>query len=170
MNKIFLAQLVGIFAILFWVISIQKKEQYKILFLQAFANLCYTIQYTLLGVFSASSMNFLSFIKSYVFYKKRKAKKDISSTWLILFILLLIILGLLTYDNYFSLIPIIITLFYTISSWMKDSKWIRIVFLVAAFIWIYYNYVVGAYVCIVGNIFEIISGIVSLIRFSENKK
>ena len=162
----YIIQLIGIIAVFLWVISVHYKEQYKILFLQALANLVYTIQYALLGVFSAASMNFLSLIRCYIFYRKRKQKEDISKLWLIVFILLGIILGILTYDNYLSLIPIIITLFYIISSWMKNSTWIRIVFLIAAFIWVYYNYTVGAYVCIIGNILEIISGISSIIRFS----
>ena len=90
--------------------------------------------------------------------------------YIIIFVIIVIVLGILTYDGYLSLIPIIITLFYTISSWMKDAKWIRIVFLIAAFIWIYYNYVVGAYICIIGNVFEIISGTLALIRFSNVKE
>ena len=162
----YVIQLIGIVAVFLWVISVNYKEQYKILFLQALANLFYTIQYALLGVFSAASMNFSSFFRCYIFYRKRKQKENISKLWLIVFVLLVIILGLFTYDNYLSLIPIIITLFYTISSWMKNSTWIRIVFLIAAFIWVYYNYTVGAYVCIFGNVLEIVSGISSIIRFS----
>ncbi len=161
----FLAQIIGAFAILFWVVSVHGKKQYKILFLQALANLLYTFQYILLGVFPAASMNICSCFRSYIFYRKRKEDKDISNVWLLFFIFLIILVGGITYNGYLSLIPIIITLFYTVSSWMKESTWIRIVFLVAAFVWIYYNYKVGAYITIVGNIFEVVSGILALIKF-----
>ena len=170
MNIFIVSQIVGAVAILFWVVSIQNKEQHKILFLQAMANLTYTIQYSMLGAFEAAYMNFLSTIRCYIFYIKRKNNKDISNLWLIFFCILIIILGVLTYKDLFTLIPIIITLFYTVSSWMKNSIWIRIVFLIAGCIWIYYNYKVGAYICIIGNVFEIISGITSLIRFSGKDK
>ncbi len=170
MDKYVIAQFIGLIAILFWVISIHRKEQYKILFLQVLANLSYTIQYFILGVFSASSMNLSSTIRCYVFYRKRKKQEEISKFWLIIFIFLILLLGILTYKDYLSLIPITITLFYTISSWMEDSKWIRIVFLLAAFVWIFYNYIVGAYISIFGNIFEIISGITALIRFSKKRE
>lgn len=163
------AQFFGIAAIMFWAYSIQKKEQYKILFLQALANIAYTIQYVLLGVYSAASMNFMSFIRSGLFCIKRKKNKEISKVWLIFFCILVVIFGVLTYENYLSLIPLVITLFYTISSWMENSNWLRIVFLIAAFVWVYYNYTVGAYVCILGNVIEIISAITSLIRFSKSK-
>ena len=164
-----LAQIIGILAISFWAISIQEKEQYKILFLQAISNLMYTIQYFLLGVFTASSMNFISFGRCFLFYRKKKYEKSISKSLFIGFILLLVVFGFITYDGYLSLIPIIITIFYTITSYMESSNFIRVIFLLAAFIWIYYNYSVGAYICIVGNVLEIISGVVSLIRFSNIK-
>ena len=163
----FLAQLVGVIAIILWGFSIQKKEQYKILFLQFLSNIAYVIQYLLLGVLETASMNFISAIRTYLFYKKRKNNKEISTNYLIFFIILIMFLGILTYKNYLSLIPIFITIFYSVSNWLKDAKWIRIVILISAFIWIYYNYVVGAYICIIGNIFEIISGVTSLIRFSK---
>ncbi len=166
-NLYWLAQIIGVVAISFWVCSVQKKEQYKILWMQSVANLAYTFQYMLLGVFSAASMNFSSCIRYYLFYRKRKEKKEISKIWLLFFIVIIIVLGAFTYQNVLSLIPIIITLFYTISSWIKNTKWMRIVFLVAAFVWIYYNYSVGAYVSMLGNVFEILSGVFSLIRFSN---
>lgn len=99
-----------------------------------------------------------------------KNKKDISKLWLIVFLVLLVLFGFLSYDGYLSLIPLIITIGYTITSYMKNSKWLRIFFLASAFIWIYYNFMVGAYVFIIGNILEIISGIVALIRFDKKNK
>ncbi len=165
-----LAQIIGLIAISLWTLSIQNKRQYKILFLQAVANLMYAIEYFLLGAISAASMNFISCIRCFLFSLKRKNNEDIPQFWLIFFLFSLLLLGILSFKDYLSLIPIVITIFYTIASYMKNSNWIRIVLLVAAFIWIYYNYVVGAYVGIIGNLLEIISGIVSLIRFRNIKK
>lgn len=165
-----LAQIAGVFAIFFWVTSIQKKEQYKILFSQILANIMYIIQYVILGTYIAAAMNFTSAVRCFVFYEKRKQNKDISIIWLFMFLILIILFAIFTYDNYLSLIPVILTLLYTISSWMKDSKWIRIVFLIAGIIWIYYNYSVGAYVSIVGNILEIVSAIVAIIKFKNIKE
>ena len=78
----------------------------------------------------------------------------------------MIILSLV--NGIFNLIPIIITLAYTYSVWQDNLTVTRLVFLIAAFIWIYYNIKVGAYVSIVGNMFEIISGITALIRFKRS--
>ena len=160
-------QIIGCFAVAFWVFSIQNKKQSHILFFQLLANVLYFIQYSFLNVFAAASMNMLSSFRSFVFYYKRKNDKDISKMWLIIFIILTLVLGIIFYQNYLSLIPIIATLLYTVSTWMKDSKWIRLAFIIAALAWIYYNYIVGAYISIVGNVFEIISGITALIKFKK---
>ena len=170
MIKNIIVGLFGVLAIFFWIISIQEKRQYKIIYLQMFANLFYTIEYLILGVLSAASMNFVSTIRCYLFYRKKKERRKVPEVWLIGFISLLIILGIITYNGYLSLIPIIITIFYTISSYLKKAKWIRIVVLIAAFIWIYYNYMAGAYVVIIGNILEILSGTISLIRYRKESE
>ncbi len=170
MIKNIIVGLFGVLAIFFWIISIQEKRQYKIIYLQMFANLFYTIEYLVLGVLSAASMNFVSTIRCYLFYRKKKERRKVPEVWLIGFISLLVILGIITYNGYLSLIPIIITIFYTISSYLKKAKWIRIVVLIAAFIWIYYNYVVGAYVVIIGNILEILSSSISLIRYRKESE
>ena len=111
------AQLFGFFAVVIWVFSIQRKDKKKILFTQMFATLLYTIQYLLLSVFSAASMNFTSCLRSFVFYKYEEKNKEISKSILFVFVFLVIGLGIISWDNYLSLIPIIITLFYTVSTW-----------------------------------------------------
>ena len=88
---------------------------------------------------------------------------------LLFFILSIVILGVLTVRNYLSLIPIIITFSYSIAIWQKNMNINRIVYVGAAVLWTYYNYNVGAYVPFAGNIFEIISGTIALIRFKNNK-
>lgn len=165
MNKIIFAQLIGIIAIYLWVISIQKKESFKILLYQAFANLFYTWQYSLLNVYSAAAMNFSSFLRCLLFASKKKKKQNISYWWLAIFLLIILFLGIITYNSFLNLIPLIITIFYTISSWLKDSKWLRVTFLLAAFVWIYYNYQVEAYICVIGNVFEIISALYTLKKY-----
>lgn len=158
----YLAQIIGVFAIALWVISIQNKKREKILLFQFWANGLYMVEYALLGAISASSMNLVSTLRCLVFYKGEKEKSFVG---LMLFCIIVIILGIFTYDGILSIIPVVITLFYTISSWFKNPFWNRITVLVAAIIWIYYNFSVGAYITVVGNVFEIISGIISLVRY-----
>ena len=159
----FFAQIIGGIAVAFWVVSIQNKDRKNILFFQTIANFLYLVEYFMLGAFSAGLMNLVSLIRCFVF--SRKGDEDITFKYIAFFSTLVVFFGMFSFKGLISLIPIIITLFYTVSSW--SAKWNRITVLIAAFIWIYYNLSVKAYISILGNVFEIISGIFAIIKFRK---
>lgn len=165
-----LAQVLALFAILFWVISILLKNKKNILLMQVIANGIYGIEYLLLGAFSAASMNFLSFLRLLVYYFYTLLNIKISKWILFVFIALVLLFGIITYDGLISLLPIIITVLYTYAFWQNNLNVARIIYIVAAIIWIYYNYEVGAYVGIIGNALEITTGLISLIKYRGGKK
>lgn len=167
---VILAQVLASFAILFWVISILLKNKKNILLMQVIANGIYGIEYLLLGAFSAASMNFLSFLRLLVYYFYASLNMKMSKWILLVFIALVLLFGIITYDGLISLLPIIITVLYTYAFWQNNLNVARIIYIVAAIIWIYYNYEVGAYVGIIGNILEIITGLISLIKYRGGKK
>jgi len=160
-----LAQILGVLAIICWVISIQNNNKKNILICQLLANFLYFIQYFLLNAFTASFMNLVSTIRCFVFYDDELKKNKTSKYSLVFFILIIILIGIFTFDRILSLIPILITLAYTYTSFQDNLSLTRYIFIIAAFIWIYYNFQVGAYVSICGNVLEIISGVISIIRF-----
>lgn len=163
-----LAQIISILAIFCWVISIQNKKKENIIVCQSSANALYAIQYFLLNVNSAALMNIISAIRSFVFYDNEKNKRKNSSYILAFFFIAIFIIGLLTFDGVISLIPIVITLAYTYSIWQNNLNITRYIFLISAFIWIFYNIQVGAYITVLGNLLEITSGIISIIRFRRS--
>ena len=167
---VILAQILALFAILFWVISILLKNKKNILLMQVIANGIYGIEYLLLGAFSAASMNFLSFLRLLVYYFYALLNIKMPKWILFVFIALVLLFGIITYDGLISLLPIIITVLYTYVFWQNNLNVARIIYIVAAIIWIYYNYEVGAYVGIIGNILEIITGLISLIKYRGGKK
>ena len=167
---VILAQVLALFAILFWVISILLKNKKNILLMQVIANGIYGIEYLLLGAFSAASMNFLSFLRLLVYYFYALLNIKMPKWILFVFIALVLLFGIITYDGLISLLPIIITVLYTYVFWQNNLNVARIIYIVAAIIWIYYNYEVGAYVGIIGNALEIITGLISLIKYRGGKK
>ncbi len=167
---VILAQVLALFAILFWVISILLKNKKNILLMQVIANGIYGIEYLLLGAFSAASMNFLSFLRLLVYYFYALLNIKMPKWILFVFIALVLLFGIITYDGLISLLPIIITVLYTYAFWQNNLNVARIIYIVAAIIWIYYNYEVGAYVGIIGNILEIITGLISLIKYRGGKE
>lgn len=167
---VILAQVLALFAILFWVISILLKNKKNILLMQVIANGIYGIEYLLLGAFSAASMNFLSFLRLLVYYFYALLNIKMPKWILFVFIALVLLFGIITYDGLISLLPIIITVLYTYAFWQNNLNVARIIYIVAAIIWIYYNYEVVAYVGIIGNILEITTGLISLIKYRGGKK
>ncbi len=167
---VILAQVLALFAILFWVISILLKNKKNILLMQVIANGIYGIEYLLLGAFSAASMNFLSFLRLLVYYFYTSLNIKMPKWILFVFIALVLLFGIITYDGLISLLPIIITVLYTYAFWQNNLNVARIIYIVAAIIWIYYNYEVGAYVGIIGNALEITTGLISLIKYRGGKK
>lgn len=167
---VILAQVLASFAILFWVISILLKNKKNILLMQVIANGIYGIEYLLLGAFSAASMNFLSFLRLLVYYFYALLNIKMPKWILFVFIALVLLFGIITYDGLISLLPIIITVLYTYAFWQNNLNVARIIYIVAAIIWIYYNYEVGAYVGIIGNALEITTELISLIKYRGGKK
>ncbi len=167
---VILAQILALFAILFWVISILLKNKKNILLMQVIANGIYGIEYLLLGAFSAASMNFLSFLRLLVYYFYTSLNIKMPKWILFVFIALVLLFGIITYDGLISLLPIIITVLYTYAFWQNNLNVARIIYIVAAIIWIYYNYEVGAYVGIIGNALEITTELISLIKYRGGKK
>ena len=167
---VILAQVLALFAILFWVISILLKNKKNILLMQVIANGIYGIEYLLLGAFSAASMNFLSFLRLLVYYFYTSLNIKMPKWILFVFIALVLLFWIITYDGLISLLPIIITVLYTYAFWQNNLNVARIIYIVAAIIWIYYNYEVGAYVGIIGNALEITTGLISLIKYRGGKK
>lgn len=161
---------VSILSIFLFIISVQFKEKKNILLIQSFAAMCYLIVYFILGAYSGCVIELIEQIKDLVFYRYENKKKEIPIILLIIFVSLLLIASIVTYDRFYSLLPLIINLSYFISSYFKDPKHIRVVMLICGFIWIIYNIFIGAYIIIIGNILEIISATISLIRHKENKK
>ena len=155
--------IVSILSIFLFVISIQFNDKKDILLIQTFASMCYFIAYLILGSHSGCAIELIEQTKGIVFYRYEKKKKEISIILLIIFVSSLII----TYDGYYSLTPLIINLLYFVSSYFKNPKYMRITMLLCGFLWIYFNFKVGAYIIIIGNILEIISAMISLVRYKK---
>lgn len=159
------AQIMGIFAIITWVISILLKKKKNIILSQIIANAIYAIEYISLHAYSATCMNLLSVLRLIIYYAFNLINKDLPKLILFVFSLLIILLGMATYNKLLDIIPIIVTLLYAYSLWQNDLKITRIIYICAALIWIYYNFKVSAFIGIIGNILEIIFGIISIEKY-----
>ena len=166
--------IVGILALLTWIISLQCKRRSKFLKLQVLANSFYALEYLLLGAYSGAVMNLISVVRCRIYYDNEKSKKDNTKFQLIIFIIITVLFGIITYVDYLSILITMIALCYTISSWQKRGEITRYVYTFGAIALLYYNMNVGAYFFVFGNIVELISGVIAIARIdlktTKNKK
>lgn len=159
-----LAQIFGTIALLLLVISYQQVVRKKFLFLQIIANVFYSLQYLVLNAYSAVMTTFITIIELFIFHKDAEENKKTSILVLLIIELLLIIIGIFTYDGIYSLIPIFIACIFTYGNFQSNLRITYSIGIVVAFLWTVYNFVVGAYVSLLGNFFELFASLIGFIR------
>ncbi len=168
--NIYIAQIFGIMAIACIVISLQFKKKTKMMFMQMIANVFYAIQYFVLHAYTAVATSLVTVLRCILFNKYDKSRKKIPKRLSLLLIVIVLIIGIFSFDGYLSLIPIITSISYIVGASIKNAKIYKIVFGICSFLWLYYNFKVGALVSTLGNIFEIISTIIALSRYKKKSK
>ena len=159
--------ILGVIALSFFVMSIQQKEKKKLLNYQLISNVLYGVQYCFLNIYSAGIMNLISIFRCILFNRYENEKKYLYFSFSILLFTILIS-ALFIVKSPLDIIPILITLLYTISTLQKNMNIVRYVFISCAFLWLFYNFKVCALAAFIGNIIEISSGVISIIRSKKN--
>ena len=89
---------------------------------------------------------------------------------LIIFELIAIVCGVFSWQNIWSIIPIIVTLVYTYGLWQDNVNVIRVTTGVAGAGWTIYDIIVKAYVGAIQESSQLISAIIALIRDKKGAK
>ncbi len=165
----FFAQFFGLCALVLLFMSYQNNRKVRFLFIQIFSGIFYFLQYFFLSAFSAAGSSVISILKTLIFLNYEKKNRKIPIYILIVFEIIFLLLGILTYQNIFSLMPIFIALSYTYGTWQKNLKVTYAIGIMAATIWIIYNFIVLAYISVIGSFVELIASIIGLKKLMKNK-
>lgn len=164
-----LAQICGLIALVLTVISVQFKTKEKIVMCSVLANIVVAIQYFLLSALTGAVISVINAIRCFIFYLYKKKKMKPSIIVLIVFEIVAIISGIISWQNIWSVIPIIVTVIYTYGLWQDDVTVIRITTGIVGFGWAIYNLVVMAYVGALQETSQLISAIIALYRNKDKK-
>ncbi len=161
----------GLLAVALYLSCFQLKSAKQIIACKFFSSVFYVLQYLFLGAFVGAAMDASAAVTSALGYEKdtpfiSKYKIPI----LILTNAAIVTIGILLYENLYSLLAIAGVLFESAATWMKKEKMIRIVSLLAVPCWLTYNIVYEAYGSALGSVFAFISIITALIRYSKEEK
>ena len=150
-------------------LSYFKKVKKQILLMQIFAYIFFVIHYYLLnGITGAvcNSIGLFALISIYLFYKYNLKNKTITVG---LFIILLLIANIITFQNIYSIFPLVASTIVLISFIDNNENNIRIVGIIAAICWLIYAIVYKSYVAIAFEVVTLIDICVAYINSISKK-
>ncbi len=162
----FIANAVGVVAVLLFVLSYQLKTRRSIILCNVLSRGLYVVQYLLLGAFSGAVLDILGMGVSLLAQKKdAPALKRHLPLVIVATDLAVVGVGLLLYENIFSLLPILGVLLHTGAFWMTRERTIRRISFLGSPFWFVYNLISRAYGSAVGDVITMVSIAVAIVRY-----
>ena len=157
------AQIVGLAGIVCSLLSFQQKERKHVMLFQMTSSALFCIQLFMVGAITGGCVDSISFVRTAVFSQNDK-KWASSPIWLGVFIVAMIATGILTWQDGWSILPIIGSILSTIALWMKKSSHIRIISLFVGPCWLIYNLIHGAYTGALNEVLAMTSIVIGMVR------
>lgn len=172
------AQIIGIAAMAFNIISYQGKKQSTIITLQLFGGLLFAINFLMLGAYVGGLLNVIAVIRALVFLYKDKTKAD-NLPWFIVFFASYVSVYVLnftvfgreatTYNFIIELLPVIGMTALHIGFMLKDASGVRKCGLVSSPAWLIYNVITGSIGAIICETITLVSIFIAMIRHDKKK-
>ena len=163
-----IAHIIGIIALGLAVISYQQKTHRSILAFRLSANALFCVHFIMLGAVTGGILNAVAATRAIVFVNKGKKWAD-NRAWLWIFCVVSVIVGILTWKNYYSILPMLGMLCTTVALWIKTPKYVRLVAFPSSPMWLVYNAVSNSFAGAITELISMCSIIVAIIRLDLNK-
>lgn len=157
-----MAQMLGFIYAFFLLLSSWGRYKNQILILQTLAFFFKGLHYYLLGGLSGFLTSLISMLRNLLFTKLKS-----HYLWTIFFITLYVIIGIFTYQNFGSILPVLATIIYTIIINKNKASLLRWGLFVTSFIWLIYNVYILSYSGIITQIIILISNIIAIIKLDK---
>lgn len=163
------AQIIGIIALTLAMISFQQKTHKYILAFQLASNVMFVFHFALLGAYTGAVLNLVAALRAVVFVNKGRAWAD-KKLWLYLFCILSVAVGIFTWENWASVLPIAGMVCGTVAFWIKTPKFVRLTVFPSSPLWLVYNLMNRSYAGVAAEIMNMASLIIAIIRFDIKRK
>ena len=160
----YLYQAIGFAGTIILALSFQQRTRERIHFLMMFSSMFFAIHFFLIVAYTGCIMNIISIMRSFIFYNYRR-KWARSRLWLVVFLIVSIVAGILTWKNAWSCLPVIGMLLTTVGLWMKNPARIRVITISGLPCWFTYNLVSGSIAGVVTETLNIISLATAIFRY-----
>jgi len=163
------AQIIGFCAMGVAIVAYQNNKHKNILLLMVLCCTLWSVHFALLGHWTAVAMNAMNVVRNIVFcFRDRKWGN--SRAIPVIFIVLTIIMTVLTYEDWWSIVPFVASIFAIISTWQTDAKMLRYLTIPICILWFSYNLSHGSWAGTANECFAFTSIVVAIIRYDILKK
>lgn len=170
------AQIIGVIAMLFNILSYQGKKQRTVIILQFFGAVLFSVNFLMLGATVGGILNIIAAVRAVIFTFKDKFKAD-KIVWLIAFIASYISVYIFNFTVFgkavtaFNLItellPVIGMTALNVGFRLKNSADIRRCGLISSPAWLIYNIAAGSWGAIICELFTLVSILVGISRHDK---
>ena len=173
------AQIIGIVAMFFNIISYQSKKQSSVIALQLCGAALFSVNYLMLGATIGGILNFLAAVRAVIFLFKEKLRAD-RLPWLFAFVACFIAIYILNFTLFgkeptainliIEILPVIGMTALSIGFRLKSAADIRSCGLVSAPSWLIYNIYAGSWGAIICEVFTLTSIFIGMLRHDTKNK
>ena len=170
MTEMLLIQFIGAVAYATLSLSYFKKKKRDILLIEIIAYLLFSIHYYLLNGITGAICNLIglmALITIYLFDKYKFHNKFLVS---IFFIILLFVVNILTFQNIYSIFPMIALTIVILSFLSNNENLIRKVGVISAICWLVYAIVYKSYISIIFEVITFINVCFALYKNIKKKR
>ena len=168
-DKTLLAQIIGFIGTIIIVFGMQQKKYGHIVFCKISNEFIAAIHYFLLGGYTGMLINFAScFTNGVYWYRNKKGKSTL--IFQIIFGIMFVILGALSWHGPISIFVVAAKLISSVSLGINNPRIIRILNLISNPCWLIYNIYMGSIPGIISDILVIGSVVIAVVRLDILKK
>lgn len=159
-------QIIGLVAAALIILSFQAKDTKKLYIIQTAGGVLFATSFFMIGSVTAALLNLITLPRGIILTAGQKWNK-----WYVFVAIeaAILAIGILSYENYLSIVTVCAQLVGTAALWTRKGKMIRILqFCIVSPLWLFNNIMSIAIGGIITEVVSMMSVIVSIIRFGFN--
>ncbi|MGD9900938.1 MAG: YgjV family protein [Spirochaetales bacterium] len=165
------SEIAGLIAVILCVVAIQFKDKTKLLFLQTLTNIFKVLSLVFVSAFAGAYSQFVGLLRKFWFFKNSRKHHKNKITSLVFFLALEIVVAAFTWEGLITVLPILGIWLGTYAIWQDDPYILRYFSFLGALSFAIYGILNSTVMNTLSEVFEMVSVVVSLIRFHyEGKK
>lgn len=170
MDSFYVSQIFATCSLVVTILCTWQKNRKGILLFLLLDSIFLTISYFFLNAYSGAITNIICIFRNIFFYLKENNEKIDNKYIPILFIIIHIIVGVLSFNSFNSILPIIGSVVFCIAAWQNNPKIVRLGTMIMVFMWLIYDITIKSYVSIITETISLLSAVLAIIKIDILKE